>query len=103
MFTTIDLIETSPSEDTPVSLHPLRDKDGALHVAVTLSAVPERCDYGVSGSPVWYEPKDVQVEGFEINGEGFDPKQVAVKFGWDAYNALQALALTSNHNEADWI
>jgi len=68
MLTTFDLIETLPSEDAPEALRPLCDEDGGLHVAITLSAVPEMCDYGVPGSPVWFEVKDVEVECFEVNG-----------------------------------
>ena len=46
---------------------------GTAHYAsddftIEFSAYMDTCDYGVSGSPVWHEPKDVEVESLEILG-----------------------------------
>jgi len=41
---------------------------------VTFTANTERSDYGVPGSPVWYEIIDVEVVGVEIMGVEVDPK-----------------------------
>lgn len=37
-------------------------------VSVWYAANMERNDYGVSGSPVWYEPQDVEVISIEVLG-----------------------------------
>jgi len=41
---------------------------------ITFEAEFERGDYGVSGSPVWDEIKDVEVIGVAIRGHDVDPK-----------------------------
>jgi hypothetical protein len=43
-------------------------------MVITFEANMERNDYGVSGSPVWYEPSDVEVVAVEILGVDVDPK-----------------------------
>jgi len=40
-------------------------------VSATLSARMERTDYGVPGSPVWYEPEDIEFD-LTINIAGVD-------------------------------
>jgi len=35
---------------------------------IAFSANMELCDYGVPGSPVWWEPVDIQAESVEILG-----------------------------------
>lgn len=35
-------------------------------IMVVFSYIPEECDYGVRGSPVWYEPTDISVEELYI-------------------------------------
>lgn len=37
-------------------------------VEATLSATMTRCDYGVSGSPVWYEPEDITLDHVAVLG-----------------------------------
>jgi len=41
---------------------------------ITFEAEFERGDYGVPGSPVWDEIKDVEVIGVAIRGHDVDPK-----------------------------
>lgn len=43
-------------------------------MVITYHAEAERSDYGVPGSPVWYEIVDVEVVGVEIMGVEVDPK-----------------------------
>lgn len=43
-------------------------------MVITFEAYMERNDYGVPGSPVWYEPSDVEVVAVEILGVDVDPK-----------------------------
>jgi hypothetical protein len=35
-------------------------------ITITFSADMDRCDYGVPGSPVWYEPSNIEVVSVEI-------------------------------------
>ena len=37
-------------------------------ISITYSGVPEECDYGVQGSPVWVEIGDIKVEEVSILG-----------------------------------
>jgi hypothetical protein len=43
---------------------------------VTFQAQAERCDYGVEGSPVWYEvnPDSIEILHFDILGIDVDPR-----------------------------
>jgi len=43
-------------------------------MVISYEAETERSDYGVPGSPVWYEIVDVEVVGVEIMGYEVDPK-----------------------------
>lgn len=43
-------------------------------MTITYEAKVEKSDYGVPGSPVWYEIVDVEVTGVEIMGFDVDPK-----------------------------
>jgi len=63
------------------------------HITVQFSARAERNDYGVPGSPVWYEPVDIEIESAEVLGVPVDLKT------WPAelVAALHALA-----DECEW-
>ena len=39
-----------------------------LTVTAWVKADAERCDYGVRGSPVWYEASNAELHGLEIEG-----------------------------------
>lgn len=41
---------------------------------VQLSAHMERSDYGVPGSPVWYEPTDIEFAEYTVTIAGVDVK-----------------------------
>jgi len=43
-------------------------------MVISYEAKTERSDYGVPGSPVWYEIIDVEVVGVEIMGVEVEPK-----------------------------
>lgn len=46
---------------------------------VTFNADMQRNDYGVPGSPVWYEPEDVKIESAEILGVEFTSEELPEK------------------------
>jgi len=43
-------------------------------MTIVFSADMDRNDYGVQGSPVWYEPTNIEVDTVEILGVDVDPK-----------------------------
>ena len=51
-----------------------------LHVEGTASGRAVRNDYGVPGSPVWYEIEDILVDEFVINGAVYTWKQLDKAF-----------------------
>jgi hypothetical protein len=71
-------------------MHATYDSD---HITVHFTARAERNDYGVPGSPVWYEPADIQIDSAEVLGVAVDLKT------WPAelVAALHALA-----DECEW-
>ena len=44
------------------------------NMTVQFTARMARNDYGVPGSPVWYEPEDIEIDALEILGVPVDPK-----------------------------
>jgi hypothetical protein len=56
---------------------------------VTFVASIERCDYGVEGSPVWYEvkPETIEILHFDILGIDVDPRILPQELQ-DAIHAL---------------
>ena len=62
-FTLIDV----DTENCPDNLKHLCNDDGLI-IECVATARMVRSDYGVPGSPVWYEPEVEGIE-FEINGE----------------------------------
>ena len=58
---------------------------------VTFVGSAERCDYGVEGSPVWYEvnPDTIEILHFDILGIDVDPSTLPQELR-DAIHALSA-------------
>ena len=52
-------------------------------VSAWLTANMVRCDYGVRGSPVWYEAEDIDVDQVEVDGQMFTEKDLIANFGKD--------------------
>ena len=77
-------------DDCPEQFKHLCDENGLL-VEATVWANMIRSDYGVPGSPVWYEPDVTDVE-IEING-------VKVK---DAPNEFYEMAADAAVEKGDW-
>lgn len=75
-------------------MHATYDSD---HITVQFSARAERNDYGVPGSPVWYEPVDIEIESAEVLGVAVDLK------AWPAelVAALHALAYECEWHDDD--
>lgn len=62
-------------------------------ISVWLTGRAVRCDYGVCGSPVWYEIEDIDVDQIEVDGEVFTKKMLAAKFGQDKANEMIEAAI----------
>lgn len=89
MQTTLTVMEYG-IEDCPERFKHLCDADGLI-VDATVWAKAVRNDYGVPGSPVWYEP-DVTDIDFEVNG-------VAVK---DVPDEFYEIAADAAVEKGDW-
>ena len=100
VYATIDVIDAA-FEDVPAVLRDVADGDG-LYVGALLSARMVRSDYGVSGSPVWYDAEDIDVESFEINGVDMMPKEVAAKFGKEVADFLLEAAIERGEKVENW-
>ena len=100
MQTTTNTIESYDLADFPL-LGDLYEED-ALDVSVTATARSVCSDYGVSGSPVWDEIEDVEVEEYEINGVGYSPKEVIKKWGADAEDTLHQICADRAVEMGEW-
>lgn len=58
----------------------LYDEDGLL-IEYIATGQPVLNDYGVPGSPVWYEIEDIEIDNIDVNGVSYTPKQLEAKFG----------------------
>lgn len=61
-----------------------------------------RNDYGVPGSPVWWDIDDLAVDTFEINGVDMTPKEAEAKFGKAAVDALWEMAVDAADTNEGW-
>jgi len=81
----MELISTA-IDSSEAAEHPkfasLYDEDGLL-IEYIASGQPCANDYGVPGSPVWYEIEDITIDNVDVNGIGYTPKELASKFGKD--------------------
>jgi hypothetical protein len=70
-----------------------------LDFYVELSATMERNDYGVPGSPVWYEPGDVDVVSIALDDQEWTEQEFADVWG----EKLAGLVVESASDMAeDW-
>jgi len=79
MQTTGSAIESYDKNEYPL-LSSLYDEDGLL-IEYIASGQPVRTDYGVSGSPVWWEIEDITIDNIDVNGISYTPKELEAKFG----------------------
>ena len=54
-------------------------------ISITYSGVPEECDYGVQGSPVWVEIGDIEVEEVSILGVNVPVTSLPIKLTSQLY------------------
>lgn len=77
-------------------------EDDALFVFAWATGNAVRNDYGVSGSPVWYEIEDIQIDEYEINGVGYTHKTLTAKFGADLADKLHEICADRAAEKEDW-
>lgn len=94
------IIDSSDVSDHPV-LAPLYDED-VLEVSITATGKAVRSDYGVPGSPVWYEIEEIEIEEFEINGVAYSEKAVVEKWGKDVADELYGVCAEAVAEKDDW-
>ena len=61
-----------------------------------------RNDYGVPGSPVWYDVDDASVDVFCINGVDHTFDEVVAKIGTDAAELLEEICVEAAVKKDDW-
>lgn len=93
-------IESGSTDDFP-KLSALYD-EGGLEVFASVSANLVRNDYGVPGSPVWYEVDDASVDVFCVNGVDYTFKELTAKIGVDAAELLEEICVEAAVKKDDW-
>ena len=68
----------------------------------TLIARMERCDYGVSGSPDWFEAVDLRIDSITVDDEHVDPDRLAERFGGVAARGMR-VALEKAADPNEWV
>jgi len=99
MQTTFTAIESYDPADFPqfAALY----EDEQLHVGGVATGRSVRNDYGVPGSPVWYDMEDILVDEFEINGVAYTWKQLNVAFPKIA-DDLHVICAEAAEKEEGW-
>lgn len=71
-----------------------------IEVTARVDATMERNDYGVDGSPVWYEPNpdSLEVSGIEIEGVEISLASV----GETLYDLVEDIAAETALMEGEW-
>jgi len=98
---TIVTIDSGTPEDHP-ALASLYDEDGYLEISAWCLGNPVRNDYGVPGSPVWYEFEDIVVEKYEVNAVSYTTAEAKEKFGKDIEAAMWEICTEFAANEGEW-
>lgn len=100
MQTTVYAIESYDIADFPhlAALY----EDDALEVFATATGRSVRCDYGVPGSPVWYEIEDIQIDEYEINGVEYTHKTLTAKFGDELADKFHEICADRAAEKGDW-
>lgn len=101
LTTTVYGIESYEKSDFP-KLVSLYDEDEQLHVECVAYGKPERCDYGVPGSPEWVEIEDITVNDFEINGVAYTWSELVAKFGDEIADELHVICADRAAEKEDW-
>ena len=83
-------------------LAPFYDEDERLDVCITVTGKSVRNDYGVPGSPVWYEIEDIDIEEFEINGVAYTPKVVEQEWGKEVADELYDVCAEIAGDKYEW-
>ena len=99
MQTTFTAIESYDPADFPQFASLYADEE--LHVECTASGNAVRNDYGVPGSPVWYEIEDITVDEFVINGAVYTWKQLNNTFP-EIADDLHVICAEAAEKEEEW-
>ena len=78
----------------------MAQQDVCIEIEATVEATMVRNDYGVPGSPVWYEPEDMKVARVWMFGRDWTYKQLVEKFGKQGADALHELIEDSTDADA---
>ena len=99
MQTTFTAIESYDPADFPqfAALY----EDEQLHVGGVATGRSVRNDYGVPGSPVWYDMEDILVDEFEINGVAYTWKQINATFP-EIADDLHVICAEAAEKEEEW-
>ena len=100
MQTTFTAIESYDPAEFP-QFAALYDAHGQLYVGGVATGNAVRNDYGVPGSPVWYDIEDIIVDDFEINGVIFTWKQLNAAFPKIA-DDLHVICAEAAEKEEEW-
>jgi len=101
MQTSFTAIESYDILDHPV-LMDLYDSDEQLHVYAWATGRSVRNDYGVPGSPVWYDIEDIEVDKFEINGVIYTWKELNAAFSATIADELHSICADKAEEQEDW-
>lgn len=95
--------EFGPAEVSEVEegLRPLFTEDG-LEFTVIISTQMQLADYGVRGSPRWWEATDYEVEEIEYAGNRYTEDDFARLFGIHAATTVCKLAFEHAETFNDW-
>ena len=62
-----------------------------IEIEAVVEATMVRNDYGVPGSPVWYEPEDLKLASVWMFGRDWTRQQLVEKFGKQGADAIEEL------------
>jgi len=90
--TQIDVIEATGAErgEYPEALWPLFDPEEGMTLEATVSARMVRNDYGVPGSPVWFEAEDLEIDLITLNGVEYTVSELHETYGGNIADRLEA-------------
>lgn len=73
-----------------------------LHVECVAYGETEKCDYGVRGSPVWYEITDIEIDLYVINGVEYSRKDVRSRWGETVEKKLNEICVEQTEEKGEW-
>lgn len=95
-----NVIESYDTADFP-QLANLYDEN-VLEVYVWATGQSVRNDYGVPGSPVWYDIEDIMIDTYEINGVTYTHKSLTEKFGAEVADNLHEISAEVTAEKDEW-